>query len=164
MVSRRRGITLVTSLLFLSLLMVMGLAFLSKRVGQYRGALAIRSAAQARAIAMAGLEDARVKLDKDFAFPPQGSTEQLSFNYSEPMRDIAGTEVGSYTVTVDRSLSKWPYAVVRLTSIGTLGPVDDPLARRRLYAEVDISPTRRGTTDPNENLHRFINFQDGGTY
>ena len=164
MVRGRRGITLVTSLLFLALLMVMGLAFLSKRVGQYRGALAVRSAAQARAIALAGLEDARVKLDKDFAFPPPAGIDQLSFTYTESMRDIAGAEVGSYTVTVDRSLSKWPYALVRLTSVGTLGPVDDPLARRRLYAEIDISPTRRGTTDPNENLHRFINFHDGGTY
>lgn len=164
MVRGRRGITLVTSLLFLALLMVMGLAFLGKRVGQYRGALAVRTAAQARAIALAGLEDARVKLDKDFAFPPPAAKEQLYFSYTEEMRDINGQVVGSYHVTVDRSLQQWPYAVVRLTSIGTLGPVDDPLARRRLYAEVDISPTRRGTTDPNENLHRYINFHDGGTY
>lgn len=164
LVKKRRGFTLVASLFLLVVLLVLGLAFLGKRVAQYRGAVAVRAAARARAVALAGLEDARVKLEKDALFPPLGSEEQLYFSYTETLRDINGQPAGTYTVTVDSRLDKWPYAVVRLTSVGTVGPVDDPQARRRLYAELDVSPTRRGTTVPNENFYRFINFQDGSTY
>jgi len=162
--NQRKGFALVVSFLLLLVVFVLGLGFLGKRVALYKEALSARSASQARAAALAGMEDARVKLEKDGNFPPLGSTDQQLFSYSEPLLSLAGTEVGGYTVTIDKRLQKLPYALIRVNSVGWSGPADNPAATRRLYGELDISLVIRGTSDVNPNFFRWINWMDGASY
>jgi Na+-transporting methylmalonyl-CoA/oxaloacetate decarboxylase gamma subunit len=161
---KRKGFALVASFLLLLVVFVLGLGFLGKRVSLYKEALSARSASQARAAALAGMEDARVKLEKDGAFPPLGSSEQQLFSYSEPLLSVGGSEVGGYTVTIDKRLQQLPYALIRVTSVGWSGTADSPAATRRLYAELDISPLIRGASDVNPNFFRWINWLDGASY
>lgn len=161
---RKRGFALVVSFLLLLVVFVLGLGFLGKRIALYKEALSARASSQARAAALAGMEDVRVKLEKDKSFPPAGSYQQQLFNYSEPLLSVAGSEVGGYHVTVDKRLQQLPYGLIRVTSVGWSGPADNPAATRKIYAELDISPVERGTTDPNPNLFRWINWLDGATY
>lgn len=161
---KRRGFALVVSFLLLLVVFVLGIGFLGKRVALYKEALSTRSAGQARMAALAGLEDVRVKLEKDMKFPPLGSSEQKVFTYSENLCDLPGNPVGGYLVTVDKRLEQWPYAVIRLTSVGWSGSSSRPNAQRRIYAELDVSSLERGTSNPNPNFFRFINWLDSGTY
>lgn len=160
----RRGFALVVSFLLLLVVFILGVGFLGQRTALYKEALATRNASQARVAALSGMEDCRVKLEKDTLFPPLGSAEQLVFTYSQPLLSVSGQVVGGYTVTVDRRLQLQPYALIRVTSIGFTGPADRPTASRRLYAELDISPAIRGTYDPNPNFFRWIHWLDGNTY
>lgn len=160
----RRGFALVVSFLLLLVIFVLGLGFLGKRMALYKEAVSARTSSQARVAALAGIEDVRVKLEKDGSFPPEGSAEQLQFSYSEPLQSVGGTVVGGYTVIVDRRLRQLPYAVIRITSIGWTGPADQPTATRKIYAELDVSPVVRGSSDPNPNFFRWINWMDGSSY
>ena len=136
---KRRGFLLILSLLLCVFLLLCGMAFMGKRAAQYRGAFAMQKGIRARALAEAGLEDARVKLDKDVSFPPPGDRDQTLFTYSETVRDSAGQVVGSYTVTVD---SRWKVpqnppdpnspSVILVTSVGNLG--GDPARPEATYA------------------------------
>ena len=106
----------------------------------------MQKAARARGLAEAGLEDARVKLDKDVNFPPPGDVDQTLFTYTEEVRDYSNKIVGYYTVTVD---SRWKVpknppdptapSVVLVTSVGSLGT--DPLKPEASFAlrmELDV--------------------------
>lgn len=159
---KRRGFALIVSFLLLLVIFVLGIGFLSKRSALYRAALSTRAASQARLAALAGVEDCRVKLEKDLHFPPFGSLEQKVFTYSEGLANLAGVEQGGYLVTVDKRLITQPFAVIRITSVGYTGPADRPLATRQIDCELDASPVIRGTTDPNPNYFHFLNWLDGG--
>lgn len=136
----RRGSTLIASLMVLGLLFVIGLAFLGKRAAEYRAAERAGAAAQARALAEAGLEDLRLKAIKDYDFPPRNADEQLLFVYSEDVFDTDGvTFLGTYTVSIDRQFMREPYGVWRIRSVGSAGPREAPLGRCEIYAELDIA-------------------------
>lgn len=137
---------LIISLLLLLLLMLGGMVLLGQRAAQFRGAALVPKTAQARALAQAGLEDARVKLEKDLNFPPPGDQNQTIFVYNEPVRDLDNVLVGYYVVTVD-SRRRTPLqppnplepSLVVVTSVGRLGP--DPLqpeAACALSLEVEV--------------------------
>ncbi len=158
----RNGFALPTSLLLLIVIFVLGVGFLAKRISSYRGAVAAQTSSQAKQAALAGMEDVRVKLDKDYNFPPESGPGQELFTYSESLNDLAGTSVGGYRVTVDRHLQKLPYAVIRVRSEGWSGLANEPKAQHRIYAELDVSQLERGTNTPNPNLYRWINWLDGG--
>lgn len=149
------------------LLFVLGLSFLGKRATQYRRTNHAALAAQAKALAEAGMEDALLKFQRDLSFPPI-STDQASFSYAEEMTD-GGVRVGSYTVTISGTYREEPYLVLLITAVGEAG--DDPAmpaARRAMVAEVDISKLERidtdsdGIFDPNPYYRRVINFNDLG--
>ena len=161
---KKRGFALVVSLLLLLVVFVLGIGFLGKRIALYKEALSSRSAGQARMAALAGMEDVRVKLEKDVSFPPLGSADQEVFSYSENLLDVSGNTVGGYKVTVDKRLQRFPYAVVRLTSVGWSGSSASPTAQRRIYAELDVSSLERGTSNPNPNFFHLINWLDSGSY
>lgn len=160
----KRAFFLPTALLVLAILLLAGLAFLGTRVLQYRASNESVWASQALALAEAGLEDARIKLQKDLFFPPPTSDEQLKFSYVEEFPDPASGQQGSYEVTIDLSRSEAPYQVLRVRALGVVGSRQLALARRVLEAEYDLAAfDRLNPTQPNPNSGRFIQFVDQGS-
>ena len=96
-----RAFLLITVLLLCVILLTMGLAFLGSRNSLYSATLQAGLAAQARALARSGLEDARVKLNKDLKFPVEGGTGQNFYVYTEEAFDGGPNPIGSYRVEVD---------------------------------------------------------------
>lgn len=162
---RHRAFVLAACLLLTLVLFVMGAGLLGSRGGQYKTAVKAAEASQARALAEAGLEDARTKLEKDVSFPPPGGQDQKQFSYSEFVTAFGSTEaMGGYVVTVDTRLAGEPYEVVRISSMGFLGPAQAPLATRRINVEIDLSLKNRLTgTAPNPNRGRYLNYRDEGS-
>lgn len=142
----RRGFVLVFSLLLLLLLTLGGMILLGQRAAQYKAAALAPRTALARALAQAGLEDARVKLEKDLNFPPPGDNKQTLFRYDEAVRDLDGVLVGHYEVTVDsrhavpdQPPAAYAPSVVIVTAMGRAGA--DPKAPDAVYGlrmEVDV--------------------------
>lgn len=161
---RRRGFMLIVALFLMVIVVVMGMAFLSTRGLRYTEAT--RSVAYRKALALArgGLEDARVKLEKDPRFPPPGGLEQTVFTYQEEVTALAnGPRVGLYTVTVDTTWRKEPYGVILLTARGQVGDRDWPEATATVRAEIDVWATSRLTgTGVNPNLYRVIRWSEEG--
>lgn len=162
---RRRGFILVLALLLMVVLLLLAMGQLSAREAQYRAAIQASAGAQALALAEAGLEDARVKLNRDEDFPPRGAEDQNLFCYSEVVLDLDdSTVVGRYDVTVDLRWAGGETRVVRLSSVGIAGPVGTPLARRKLTIELDFSETIRGTTTLDPDLFRVLHREDEGAF
>jgi len=158
-VRERRGFLLITALLSVVVLLLLGFGLLGSQAARFRGVTRAAESAQARGLAMAGLEDARAKLENDVSFPPAPSGEgQFLFTYSERL-DLPGT-MGSYTVIVDRTHEGPPYQVLHVTAIGSLGRLDLPTAQHTLKAELDLSPVVRGTANPNPRFFRYTHIQD----
>ncbi len=150
---KKRGFILAMSLLLCVLLLVLGVGFLGKRAAQSQAAAAEGLAAQARALAEAGLEDARVKLDKDLFFPPPGDVDQDHFSYQEELRDASGANrVGYYLVTVDEARRSAPDppdfhypSVIVVTSTGCVGQdPKQPQAAVTLRMEIDVDEGEPG--------------------
>ena len=155
-----------------ALLFVFAMGLLSKRSAQYREADLASASVVARHLSLAGLEDARVKLDNDVGFPPISAENQNLLTYEEVVYDLDSTTLlGSYQVTVDSTYATDPYYVLQLQSVGTTGPIapspnsDLPKARFRISAELDVSPFLRGTTStPNPQYWRYINLREQSNY
>ena len=125
-----RGSLLIGALLLASIVLLVGLGFLSKRRAQYQATLSQRNELMALALAEAGLEDARLKLLKDHSFPPYHDG-QNSFSYRE---NLGG---GSYEVQIHRYFGTDDSELVVIESRGAAGPPERPDARRWLQAEMD---------------------------
>lgn len=136
---------LMTCLLLAVVLLVVVLGMLGSRGPQQEASASLRHHMQALSLAEAGLENVRSKLAKDVKFPPVASPDQPYFSFSEAVYDVDNTVVGSYQVHIDQELEQAPYYVYRITSVGTLGELSRPLARTRLYEEVDNCPYDRAT-------------------
>lgn len=158
-----RGSLLVAGLLLFSLLLVLGLGLMSSQTARVKAARSQTEAAQAKALAMAGWEDVRVKLGKDILFPQSAET-QTYFSYSENVYDseTPPNYVGSYTVIVDlrwHSISRnrivgFPnpaaadyqsavfehQSIYPITCIGKVGSarVGQVTSERTLYFELDM--------------------------
>ncbi|MFN8608948.1 MAG: hypothetical protein U0931_15550 [Vulcanimicrobiota bacterium] len=145
---------LPTILLLLAVLLVTGLAFLGSCVLENQASAAAIYSQQALALAEAGMEDARLKLQKDLLFPP-GSEDQMIFSYVEELPSPVSALAGSYQVTIDKSHRDPPYQVIVVTACGYLGPRDRPLGRRKLSAEYDLGPSRA-------SLGHYLHWVDGG--
>jgi len=161
---KRKGFMLVVALFLMVVVAVMGMAFLSTRGLRYQEATRSVAHRRALAVAHAGLEDARVKLEKDPGFPPPGGLEQTVFTYQEELTALTnGPRVGLYTVTVDTTWRKEPYGVILLTSRGQVGDRDWPEATAVARAEIDVWPTSRLTgTGTNPNLFKVIRWSEEG--
>ena len=152
---KRRASTLLAALALLSLILVLGLAFLTRRSAEYQVANLQVTRAQARALAFAGLEDARAKLDRDFSFPPAMEINHQAFQYAELVYDLDDTTLlGSYEVIVDQTYNDDPYRVITLESTGMAGY--PPRARYRVQAELDASAKVRGGTADNPDYWKLI--------
>jgi len=154
-VTRSRGSVLVAVLMLLAILFILGLAMLTKQMQAYRGAALMKEGAQAEALAEAGLEDARVKWEKDYEFPPPGPPDQTTFTYAEELRTAGNVLIGNYEVTVDRAYAGPPTWLLRIAVTGTAGSTS-----KRLLAELDLSPkVRTNPAADNPNLGRFLMVQ-----
>jgi len=159
---KRRGFLLVTVLLLMILMLTLGMTFLGKRSAQYRRASLVEQALVARSLAEAGMEDARLKLQRDLLFPQQ-SDDQTLFSYSEVM-SVNGVRVGSYTVTIDNTYKAPPFLILVVRSMGQAGrDPSNPTATRRFRAEYDLSQQMRDNpSNPNAFYRQLIQFQDLG--
>lgn len=153
---RRRGMLLVAALLVLGVALVAGIGLMTSQVSSYRGVQSAEDAAMALCLAQSGLEDARLKLERDALFPPHGDgnllkpdighkpQEQALFTYSEDM-SVGGKRVGSYRVSIDTGFAD-RYQFVRVTSSGLVGSSEAPTAQRILKMDIDIKTSRLDTT------------------
>ena len=152
-----RGSTLVVALLMISVLLVSGLGFLNQRRSQYEMAQKAGLQSAARALAEAGIEDFKAKLQRHVAFPPVAGEEQKAFEYIEPLENSAGEVIGTYEVSVDYRYITSPFRVYLVRSTGRLGDIADPDATRTLEIEVDIhEETHTGT------YFEVVNWRDLG--
>ncbi len=135
---------IVLTLLILGIALVAGIGLMSSQVSNYRGVNAAEESAQALALAQAGLEDARIKLEKDLDFPPPGDPAQLLFTYSEDVL-IDGKRIGGYRVSIDSRLQTTDYDIIRVTSTGLVGSSEAPRAQRTLKVDLDMNLTRTTT-------------------
>lgn len=137
---KQRAFTIVVAILVTVLLAVIGFGLLASQSIQARGAHLVPLVSQARALAEAGMEDARVKLEKDPWFPFPAGDEQSVISYTEELSSISapGDVLGSYTVTVDRSHRRLPSRLMLVTSVGTVGEIRNPRARYVLRAEYEV--------------------------
>jgi hypothetical protein len=142
----------------------MGMYFVAAKRLQYERGVLSAQFAIAGAIAESGLEDARIKLEKDPSFPPV-SADQPTYSYSEDVFDLDGaTLLGSYTVSIDTTFNVAPYRIIKISSIGLAGPSDEPLAKKKIHAEFDMAQKRPDTAPtPNPNYFKFINRWESGS-
>jgi type II secretory pathway pseudopilin PulG len=160
---RERAFLLVMVLFLITILSVMGCGFLESRASQYQSTGKSVLAAQARALAMAGIEDARAKLATDVGFPPVQGANQNLFTYKETMLDSTNTTtVGSYTVTVDSTnVGLAPYFLLAITSVGQTTTGTSSLTSTHTYrAYVDVSPIV--VPAPSPTYFQIVNFVDLG--
>lgn len=153
---RRRGSALVVTLLMSLCILALALGLFEQSKELYRGASDLTAGERARAIAWAGLEDARLKLGLDPDFPPRLALGQTRFSYGEPFDELDGSPLGSYQVELDATWSQ-DHRVMRVRSVGVLGALDNPTARVRLTADLDLDASR-------SSRFRWLHFQDGGTW
>lgn len=148
---------LIVALLVLGVALLAGMGLMTSQVANYRGVHAAEEAALALCLAQSGLEDARLKLERDPLFPPQGDgdliepdsaadkpQEQSLFTYSEEIF-LEGKRIGCYRVSLDSSFVS-AYQFVRITSNGLVGASEAPSAQRILKVDLDVSTARNATT------------------
>ena len=155
----KRGF-LVQALLLLVLLFVLCLAILGRQTHSYSAARQSLLQAQARALAVAGVENLRVKLNKDYEWRRLGQVGAVS--YVEEVRDPqGGTRVGAYRVTLNQVWSQPDFEVLKIESEGLLGDLEKPEARLVISALMDIRPEpRSGAGSENPDLFRFIEWNE----
>jgi hypothetical protein len=157
-VRKQRGILLITALLVAVILLLVGMGLLGSQASRYDAAKQFSYTAQARQLALAGLEDARVKLEMDLNFPPEPGPGQEAFSYSETLFKGPPND-GTYTVTVDFAYANDPNsAYIAVTSVGTLGDPIKPIAQYRFRAEIDNKLGGRPAGPSGINANRFFRY------
>jgi hypothetical protein len=139
----RRAFVLITALMVGVILLLLGMGFVGSQADRYRGVQRSAESAQARSLAVAGLEDARLKIQNDVLFPPPMAAGQTTFSYGERL-DVGSPPIaGSYSVLIETAYNVDPYYVLSITSIGSLGDPNQPTAQYRITAEMDMRPGPR---------------------
>jgi Tfp pilus assembly protein PilX len=144
---RQSGFLVVTALMILIVLVLLGMGFLGSQANRYRSVISAAQAAQARQLAMAGLEDARIKMQNDLDFPPPpAGPDQTSFSYCENMTlgPVGQQLQGNYQVIINTAYATDPYWVFEVQSVGSLGDPLAPSAQYVLTGEIDVDPSRVG--------------------
>ena len=164
---RQRGILLITALMVATVLLLVGMGLLGSQSSRYEAARQNSYTSQARQLALAGLEDARVKLEMDINFPPPPGPEQTVFSYSETLDTNPASFEGSYSVLVDMTYATDAARYIVVTSVGTVGPPIKPTAQYRLRAEIDnldstiLSPRPgNGNGIVKDRFFRYTHIQD----
>ena len=157
---KRRGFLLLMSLLLMSVIAVLGIGYVTSRQRRYSAAARALILAQARALAQAGMEDARLKIERDASFPPQTSADQTNYSYSEAVNSTTGTVLGRYVVNINTTYAAAPYYTLRVQSEGLAGPNSNkPTGSFTISAEFDLSPLSAGNSR-NPNQYRIVNWSE----
>jgi len=179
---RIRAAILIATLFLSLILLIMGMALLSIKTSQMKSTVLTGQAVRARHLAEAGMEDAKIKLQKCVDFPQQVE-DQEEFTYREEVSDFDGNIIGIYKVTINiRNRNEHHY--VQVISLGItghiitnptseqkkecikVGPNSDqylrPEARRLITAIMPTDPPDVSTPHPNN--YQYINYWDGGSY
>ena len=154
---KQKGSVLIVALFVSSIIFVAGLGFASQTRFQYQQAWQSGRAAEALAIAEAGLEDTLSKLRNDLDFPPKSADDQLKFSFEDTLSNSRDEIVGSYQVDIDRTAVLTEHKVMVVRSKGRLGPSSAPLAERTLEIELDVDPTR-------STYYEVLNWSDLGGF
>lgn len=157
---RKRGFALVLALLISSLLLVLGMGFMQKQSYRYRLARLSADAIAAKSLAMAGIENSRVKMQHDLLYPPPDDRYHDEYSFREPVYDFSSPpkEVGSYEVTVDRRWMDPPYEVIIITSVGL---PSDTNARYSIRAELDVNLTH---DVPGGTYFQIVRLEENSAY
>ncbi len=134
----RAGMALVAVLGAITLLFVLAAAVMRRQSQSYRSVSLIADRSVAQALAESGLEDARLKIEKDYTFPPR-SPQQLRFDYSEQVHDFNGTLVGSYAVSIDSSRSDFPHRILVVQATGWVERDSKVTAQQSLIADFSLN-------------------------
>jgi len=165
----RRGAILAVVMLLLIVLFVMGMTLLSVKNTQAKSSMMMRFGKMAKYIALAGMENARVKLMKDLDFPPEDIIEDHCFTYAEELQFPDGSpSAGYYVVTVDATRNDPKEdsfdRTIRVTAVGVATERDGSIvASHRITAVLDASVTTRGSTALNPFRYQFVEWQEHGT-
>lgn len=128
---------MVFALLLTVLVTIIALGLLGIRRGNYAASKAIVNSVQAKALARSGLNDIWAKLSKDPFFPTGVGDEQVQFAFREEVRDSTGKEVGSYTVTIDRTHAK-THNLIMIESTGLAGGLTSTSSSFTIYTELSL--------------------------
>ncbi|MBN9418151.1 hypothetical protein ABS71_20435 [bacterium SCN 62-11] len=154
---------MILALFMVTFISILTLAFLGSAPLGYRTALNAVFEQQSRWLARAGIEDARLKLERDANFPPPLGDEGKFYTYSEELHPLGGGEaLGTFDVIIDQSLKEAPYSLVRITSTGRLVRQNEEI-RKTVRVELDISPTDRRAgheTEENPNFFKIVNWNE----
>lgn len=156
MKKRPRAFFLILALFVVTFISVLALAFLTGGPLNYRTSLTIKLEQQARWLAHSGIEDARIKLQKDPNFPPPMGPEGIFYSYAEQVTNLGGgATIGSYEVIVDQSRATTPYFLIVLHSTGRIVVQGDEI-KRTVRAELDVNP------DPSHgpNYYHIVNWSE----
>ena len=157
---RRRGFALVLALLISTLLLVLGIGFMTKQSYRYRLARLSADAIVAKSLAMAGFENSRVKMQHDLLYPPPDDRYHDEYSFREPVLELGTTqEVGSYEITVDRRWMDPPYEVIVITSVGH---PKDSNARYSIRAELDVNESHFNTGT--NTFFRVLRWEENSAY
>lgn len=151
----KRRAFIVPALLMTSLFLIMVLGYMSRAPLQRLAAFQTVYQIQARQIALAGMEEARIRIVGDIHLVP--STTTLQRDVKDPN---SGAIIGSYLVTLDYSWSHAPWQVVQLESEGFLGPSLAPTARYVLRASIDLDPNNRSGPGANPNFYNLVRWRE----
>ena len=159
---RRRGFLLAMVLFLMLLMVVLGLGFITSRQSRYGASVKAIALGQAKSLAEAGLEDARVKMERDLDFPPAASMDQTAFSYQEPVLDPSGVLLGFYTVSIDTTYATAPYHIFRVRSTGSVGPnTQFPEGTCTISAEFDNRQAEAATASVRDpNYYRVVNWSE----
>jgi len=145
----------MVALLLSTLLLVLGMAFMSKQSSRYRMARLTAESITAKGLAMAGYENSRAKIEHDLLYPPPDQRYHDEYSYREGITDLGGgPEVGSYEVTVDRRWMDPPYQVIVITCEGH---PHNSIARYRIRAEIDVKETR-------SSFFKIVRWEENSVY
>jgi len=98
MLVKPRGASLITVLLLFSLLLVLGLALLTKMHMSDSLAQQETKLAEVRNLALSGLADFRLKIGSDSRFPPSFEENEKPLSYEETLRTSDGRSLGRFEV------------------------------------------------------------------
>lgn len=152
---KQRAFALLVSLLLMALLLVLGMAMLSKQSYRYRAARLAAESSAARGLAEAGISNTQSKIDHDLLYPPPDQRYHDEYSYSETIYDVDGlTAVGHYEVTIDRRWMDPPRGVLVITSRGF---PRDTHASYQIRAELDVDEAR-------PSFFQYVRWEENTSY
>ena len=150
----KRGF-IVPALLVVSIFMVLCVGMLSRQPMRNLGALQTHYQVQARQMALAGMEEIRLRLAGDVHQSTVANT-----TLSRGLPEAGGSEaVGSYVVTLDTSWVKKPYYVLRIESEGFFGSATRPRARYVLRCTLN-GREKLDDDEPNPDYLTLLRWQE----